>query len=417
MNHAPIARMEYEILGEEKKLITMPSFKADVEIKIKDQNGNVKFERTQPFRSFVGNFTHVLNHCFFNQSIAAKLKDVDNASGTATTFKMDVKESAPTYASDNSLYGIWIGNVTNNSGISNLTQNSDMGSDIAYADYNLNTFIDNYNTADAADTKIAYGATSVTFGSDSVLTISRTFTNNNTTAIKISEIGLVAKTNNTEYLLIARDTIDDGSNDYVSVAASYIIDINYKFSVTSSSGFTKNFVRLLSSHFNGGDTVESIVNSIGGAGTIDVTTGRAEQDMMASTSEDNYGLLVGGYTSLAGAVNPSLSNNAYKLASKLDDSDLTHGAVSALNTSDITISGDYTIIGCQRDFTNPSSTDTVYVFEAGLFMHNDTASLNYMISRLLTGSSGLTYVAVQPGKILRLKYYLAFPISTKDTSR
>ena len=134
------------------------------------------------------------------------------------------------------------------------------------------------------------------------------------------------------------------------------------------------------------------------------------KDLMAAASVNNYGLLLGGSVGTSSSGSFSLSANSFKLTNKLTNTYLIHGTTIALNTSDLTFTSNYSMIGVKRDFTNVSDTDAVYVYEAGLFVKHTTTAKYYMMSRLLTTGSGVPYLILQPGKILRIKYYLAFPL-------
>ena len=403
-SHAPISILEYEIVGENKKRIISPSIKAEIELKLSNPKGKVVFNKKIPFRSFVSNFAYMLNYAFTGTSLSNKIKTTANTNATATTHTADVKEGIP--VGNVPYYGIWIGNVTNNSGISGLDQNANMGSDIAFADYNLNTLF----TDIVVVTDVVYQATTITFNSNGYLNINRAYINSRTTSVYVSEIGLVGKTNNNEYILLARDRFTDGTNSYVEVPADYVLDISYKFSVSAVSGFVKNFLGYLSSEFNGGDSIASLQDQAGGYYTVDFTAARTQKDLMAAASENNYGLLLGGSVGTSSSGSFSLSANSFKLTNKLTNTYLTHGATIALNTSDLTFTNNYSMFGVKRDFTNVSDTDAVYVYEAGLFVKHTTTAKYYMMSRLLTTGSGVPYLILQPGKILRIKYYLAFPL-------
>ena len=414
MNHSPLSVLEYEILGEEKRIYTSPSFKALVEIKLKDKYGKEKLKRKQPFKSFVSNFAYILNYAFLNQSLTNKIKDTSNANATASTHTMDVTEAALTNAT--SEYGIWIGNVTNNPGTGltgDLTQDSNMGSDIGFSDYGLNTKIPaDGDPLEVEDTDVVYYATTISFESDGTLVINRSFANNRVNSINISEVGLIGRTNNTEDVLLARDTINDGTQSYLEVPSSYVVDISYKFKVTSTNGFVNNFLSYLSSEFNGGDTVNSIKNSIGASQTVDFTTGRTSKDMLGGATNTEFGLLVGGYPSNGVQGTMSLDKTRHNLQAKLDATYLTYGATTALNTSDLTFTSSASMFGVQRDFTNVSETIGVNIYEAGLFIKHTSSTQYYMLSRLLTQGSGVPYITLQPNKILRLKYYLVFPVGS-----
>lgn len=409
-SHAPFIITETEILNTNKVTRkATPQFEAELHCKVSDKRGNVKFDKTFPFRSFVSNFARILNYGFCNVANTGTITCADGGAPLASVHLMKVEEGALSSPTP-SVYGIWVGNIAGNSGLTLNSPNSGIGGDPGYDDHILyNEIPADGDPAAAADTNLVYGATTTYIDSGTVLRVTRRFTNNNASAIKISEVGLFGS-DGTDSILICRDKITDGTNAWVELASSDIIDISYKFYVTDATGYTKNFLRYLSSEFADGNTVENIVDTSGASAARDFTTARTDKDLMATATDDNFGILVGGSVNSV-PIGTSLSANDYAVSGKLTNSQITHSAVTALNTSDITQEDQYSKFGVYRDFENEGTTP-IYVNRAGLVIKLTSAAKYYLLSSVLVSGASTPYVVVQPGQILRIKYYFAFPLDT-----
>lgn len=405
MNHAPFIQSEYEILKSNKIIKGMTQrFNASLVIEHKDRFGKLKESREVPFESFVSNFARILNYGFGNVGNNNKLTKTDGTKVATSRHQMDVSEGAlisPTQSN----YGMWIGNITGDAGITLGTPNGDIGGDPAFEDYDLyNQFLAD---GGSPDTGVVYGATNVYVDSGTVLRVTRRFTNDSGSSIKISEVGLIGS-DSTDYFMICRDSI----NPSIVLVNQDIVDISYKFSVTSNSGFTKNFLRMLSSSMDGNPALENLTDYSGTSSPIDFSSGtRTDFDLLASAGVDTHGILIGGANNAIPTVF-TYSTDSYRLRSQLSDSVISHGAVIATNLNDVTKENGYSKIGYYRDFENTGTTP-IYINEAALVINNATESVNVLISRIpITNTSSVPYVIVQPGEVFRLKYYLAFPVET-----
>lgn len=158
-----------------------------------------------------------------------------------------------------------------------------------------------YNGADSNE--LIYHETYVkplyTSGDEYILEISRVFTNENSSAVTIKEIGLYA--NISGNLCIIRDIKDENGEDIsVTIAQNESVEIRYKIKITQYSGFTKNFLSGLRGYFNYFDYY-NVSDSISSIDTVVVDTTNTPQMANAMTVlqcdapiyEDDYGVVVG----------------------------------------------------------------------------------------------------------------------------
>lgn len=406
MNHAPFIESEYEILKSNKKNKTVTEkFDAELNYKVTGKDGKVKEEKSIPFKSFVSNFSRILNYVFGDTPNTDTVTETDGTNPVASMWHFGVNEVALTSPTQSN-YGIWIGNIKGDAGITLGTPNGDIGGDPAFEDYDLYNRI--LADGGSPDTDVVYGATNTYIDSGTVLRVTRRFTNNNANTIKVSEVGLVGN-DSSVYAMICRDSITPS----ISLVSGDIVDISYRFTITSTSGYTKNFLRYLSSKFSAGAALENLVSTSGLSVAEEFTDDVSGLLLEPSTGTPGaYGILVGGdVTELPRTF--SYSIDSYKLRQQLTNAQLTHGTTIELNTADVTQEDGYSKIGYYRDFENESD-DPVYINEAGLVIKDSSSGANkYLISRIpITNTSSIPYVTVQPGEVFRLKYYLAFPIET-----
>ncbi|HNW88148.1 MAG TPA: hypothetical protein PKN48_00665 [Bacteroidales bacterium] len=138
-----------------------------------------------------------------------------------------------------------------------------------------------------------------TSGDEYVLEISRVFTNENSSAVTIKEIGLYA--NISGNLCIIRDIKNENNEDIsVTLAQNESVEIRYKIKITQYSGFTKNFLSGLRGYFNYFNYY-NVSDSISSADTVVVDTTNTSQttdalltlECDAPIYEDDYGIVVG----------------------------------------------------------------------------------------------------------------------------
>jgi len=187
--------------------------KAYLKIKIIDENGKCTYYRRYRSRSFVANFLRVI---FTNLS----RQSTSNVNTSGGSYSIAIYDSmAVNDGSNDDSYGILIGSGTSAPNI---------------IDDNLSQVISN----GASVGQMQYGAVSVTGAvtntstNSGYITVTRTFTNNSGSSITVSEVGLVAWSENqpiqtNQYYLIIHDllpspiTVPNGS----SLSISYEIQV------------------------------------------------------------------------------------------------------------------------------------------------------------------------------------------------
>lgn len=403
-SHAPQIRAEYEILNKKKTVIEYPPMQADVVVKIKGKDGEK--ERRYPFKSFVYNIGHLFAYGFFGTANVNLLKQTSGAAASAgSTYKMKATEAAIADASD-SVMGIWIGDINNNSGLS-ITAAGVAGT-IQYTDHTLYRKI--INDGGSPDTDTNYEACTVTSVDAYTIKVSRNFTVSRVAGLKISEVGLVVD-NGTNKIMVCRDVLVDDAlgTAYVSVANGEIITIEYRFTIGSTSGYTTQFLNVFRSLLT--ETAISSTNTAASTASVDFTAARTNIDAAPATvlaTTVTHGILIGGTVSAAPVTNPTLSVGSYVLTNPLSNAQCTTSALTAIG---IAYASGQTTFGCYRDFTN-DTTNNVYVNEAALYLKHATLTEYFMPVRTLVTNGSLPYQLVQPGETLRIKYYFVLPIGT-----
>ena len=412
----------YEIrdkMGNVKRTYSdeLPELKPDlVTISVLTKEGIIKKQIQQPFQSFLANFTRLINYGWMqvanNTAGATSDKIIEHATGGATdlttdAFMADVKEAILAPAAPN-LYGIMVGDMDNTTGLG-LTVESGIGNQLHYNDWMLKTLL--LNDGGAPNTDLEHRVTNLSMPDDDTLVISRRFQNDSAADIYVDECGLIGKSNGAEYILLARDLLPTGvtpvaTTQYVTVAATEILEVSYTFTVTDAGGLTSNWLKYLSSILGGAVPVSAMKDIVNSAqATADPSGVQTDQDMTAAQDDDTFGIVIGGYLSDS-TVEPSISpftTDDYKVGTKLADTQIDYGPMVAI---DIDLETTYTQFGMYRDFENDNTT-TVYVQDSGLYMKDATLTKYFMMARSVVASDP-ALITVLPDEILRVKKYMKF---------
>ena len=407
LSHKPILRVDYEILGE-KPLgkIHIPKKEDELIFKIFSKDGKLESIKRYPMRSYLANFARLLNCIFLgvdnSTSGLAVDKIIKAVTGGATyaatpLIKADVTEVALT-ASAQTAYGIWAGDQDNESGLG-LTIETGVTGVMAYNDYMLRAKL--LADGGSPDTGLEYRGVNLSISGETI-TLSRRFQNDSLVDIIISEVGVVGKSG-TDYFMLIRDFMND-AHESQTVETTKIIEIDYSFTIDSLSGWTKNYLRFLTSVLKAGNALEQVKDTLGSLYTVNFTSADDQARMDALAADDTFGIVIGGLRTVPSTLVP-LSTDGYRVDNKLTESDLAHGAVEPIALTTLNNNSSF---GLQRDFEN-TGTSTYYVTNSGLYINEAAASHIYMLARTNV-TNPLGYQQVNPGNILRVKYTLDFPL-------
>lgn len=244
-----------------------------------------------------------------------------------------------------------------------------------------------YNGADSNE--LIYHETYVkplyTSGDEYILEISRVFTNENSSAVTIKEIGLYA--NISGNLCIIRDIKDENGEDIsVTIAQNESVEIRYKIKITQYSGFTKNFLSGLRGYFNYFDYY-NVSDSISSIDTVVVDTTNTLQTTNALSTlkcdapiyEDDYGIVVGS------GVN-SIDWDSTQLAARITNDTLKYFITEFIYNKN---ADDNSLYEChiKRSFVNDYSDD-ITITEAGIYGVGE--SYNRIMTMGVVYPSGIT---------------------------
>lgn len=382
----------------------------DAEIEVRINNPNCKEQVIRfPFRSYVSNFSRVLNNAFLNidnstsgEGINKIIKtDIGGATYPASAIHtMAVNEGLLSGGAQTD-FGIWIGDVYNQNSMG-LTVDSIVNEPVQYNNHRLRTLI----LADGGtpDTNVSYGATNVLLSNgDDTLTVKRRFTNNNPTQILISEIGMVAKSGS-DYFLIARDSPNLTENGHFTLLANGTCEVSYIFNITALSGWTRNYLRMLSSEFVANNALSAPKDIDNTAFTTNFSTARTQKDLLAAVNNANYGIGVGATIELAEY--PSYNTLSEEIIDKVsegsDRMQLVHSAVVPIALEQ---ASSKTTFGLQRDFERVNQIGKMYVHSSGLLIRQGTNPYKYFLIAHDYIPSQNQKLEILPGEILRVKYY------------
>jgi len=189
--------------------------KAYLKIKVIDGNGKCTYYRRYRSRSFVANFLRVIFTNLSGQSI----NNVNTSGGSYGISRFD--SIAVNDGSNDSSFGILIGSGTSAPSIidSNLSQVISNGAGVGQMQYGA---VSVYSPVTNTSTNSGY------------ITVSRTFTNNSGSSITVSEVGLVAWSENetgqtSQFYLIIHDLLPSP----ITVPNGSSLSISYEIQVTT----------------------------------------------------------------------------------------------------------------------------------------------------------------------------------------
>lgn len=410
-SHPLGVRTIYEIYRNGKLRYSNESFHQQeniVEVRINNPGMKEQILRF-PFRSYVSNFMRVLNYSFLevdnSTSGLAINKIIKTTAGGATycaaeIAAMAVNEGQIAHA-DATLFGIWIGDKYNTSRLG-LTVETAIQEQIGYDNYRLRTLI--IPDGGSPDTNVVYGATNVLISNgDDTLTVKRRFNNTGAVTISIDEIGLVGKSGS-DYFLLARDAVTNpGITGAFALVAGGTCEVSYTFSITNASGWTRNYLRMLSSEFVGGNTLSAARDINNTAYTVNFTGDRTTKDLLAAAENSNFGIVVGADT--APDANPMYDTSSINLLDRIAHGtaygQLSYGPVLPI---DLTQVNNNTIFGLRRDFERGNTVGTFYPHSSGLIIRAGTDPYIYFLLGYDYIPSAGTNLELLPGEILRVKY-------------
>ncbi len=390
--------------------------KAEVEVKINNPGKPTK-TILFPFRSYVSNFPRVLENAFLavdNSTAGVAIdKIIETTTGGATNpaaaiHTMAVNEGALT-ASAQSTFGIWIGDMDNTSGLG-LTIETGIGGIISYNDYMLRAQL--IANGGSPDTDINYLVTNVAFSnSDNTLTISRRFENVGLTDIKVTEIGLVGKSG-TDYFLLARDlvTLPNTLNPF-PLDAGGTIEVSYIFTITPTSGWTQNYLKILSSEFVAGNAVSQVRDLTNAGQTVNFSTARTQKDLLAAIATATYGIVVGGHEFGMTDGDTNYNTTTYDIHDRVIEgvlqNQLSHSVVTPIVMEQ---SNNKTTFGLQRDFERIYTIGSFLVHSSGLIVRQGTSPYKYFLIAHDGVPTVASQIGIQPNQVLRVKYIFEAPL-------
>ena len=407
----------YEIYDKKTKELVYSSDrkkfgKAQVQVTINNP-GEPEKVITFPFRSYVSNFSRVLQNGFLdvdNSTAGAAIdKLIEAVTGGATyaaaaIHTMAVNEGALTGGTQTS-YGIWIGDLDNLSGLG-LTLEAGIGGTVAYNDYMLRGLI--LANGGSPDTNVNYLANTVSMtNSDKTLKISRRFQNVGTVDVYVTEIGLVGKSG-TDYFLIARDRVSAPGAAYFPLLIGGTIEVAYEFTITDSIGLTQNYLKMLSSEFVAGNALSQVRDINNVAQTINFSSARTQKDLLAAAGTDTYGIVLGNTLI---SENKELKTTAYNVYGKISHGS-TVGTLDYGLVTPVTMTQELskTSFGLYRDFENKYATASINVDNSGLIIRQGTSPYTYYLIAYDNVPSVDNYLSIAPNQILRVKYLFEAPL-------
>jgi len=371
----------HETLGEKA-----PEREDTLELVVRHPDGLISEYKKVPVRSFVGNFSYLLNYALASVANSSLIKVTAGTNPAGSLFISDALAAAV-----DDTYGIFIG--TNATGASTPGG----GSKVNYTDFNLRNKV-----AHGTGTgMMEYGATTLatyTIGNSSI-SFTRTFINNSGATIIVKEAGIVGVQTGTpnDYVLLARDTQDASHIDLsVSVATAQTLSVTYTFALPSTvtGGFNYNWLSMLTSLLTA--TARNVLAySTGAATSTNFSSSVAYCSAIPGLGITTHGILVGTSAEVVGA-------SMYKL--NVQNTTLTHSAHTVGTTSSTYVSlptaNDttyYTEFSLRRDFNNATGS-TITVREAGLAVAGNTVKA--LIAHVPTTSS----YALANYETLRVKF-------------
>lgn len=393
--HKPELLAEFTILDKDGNVksqgsenFDIPGTEYKVELEVKNQDGTVDQHVTVPFQSFVANFSYMLNYAFAGVANSTLVKLTSGSNPSADIFTADC-EAASTADTN----GIFIG--TN----SVAAASPGGATTVAYGDFNLRSKIAHGTSAG----QMEYGtctASAWVLGSSS-FTFTRTFINSSGASIIVKEVGLVGASG-TDYVMIARDTLDPSSTAStlvdlaVTVATGQTLSVTY--TIGTGTGYTYNWLGLVYSLLTA--SAATILGMVGGGAvstnfSSDVTYCRCNPAATVTTHGIIVGRSAGARSNLAlTSQNTTLTHSAHT----------TFATEAATNTNIAIVRTTYAQSHLQRDFTNETGA-TITIAEAGI------AAAGNSVKTLLANVAISTPYALQNLETLRVKFTLRYLVT------
>lgn len=314
-------------------------------------------EQRRPTRSFVRNFMGCLVGCFNNAIIAGDVKNTSGTNVSSATPYLDVQGPA-TDATE----GLVVG-TDNGTTLPLAATNNAMGAKIAHG---------------TSAGQLAYGNTVIVppavSGSNYVLAVTRKFTNSTAGDITIQEVGMLSDVGGSNSTLVARD-IGVGK----TIAAGANSTLTYNTITSNTSGFTKNFLKILSSQYNANAAVNLVL--------IDGTTASPSSPSAALMMGSSYFTSIPKVGIVVGTGNGAENWDDYALGTYIEEGGDSGQLVQGFNaTFPVTIAGSVTTSILKRWFFNDSGS-TITINELGIYGYNTaTAGKQVMFFRRLLSS-------------------------------
>jgi hypothetical protein len=414
MDHAPASRVRVEEIGD--AVFARKNLTGTITCTRRSSDGLPYSKTMYPFKSFVSNFSHILNYGFCNIANASLIKDLDGSNLGGSSHSGTLKSSTVTNGEagdeDETFYGVMIGCLGTAPGSLNLSTVSTSSQRIVNStDYALHQMI-TYDHIDATATQVSLDE------GDTKLTIRRTFTNQSGSSVDIREIGLGIKDGSGNFIMISRDINSLATPINETLPNTHLLEVEYTFALqkTVGYGFNTNFMTFLYSNFT--NTEASFTSTTGVAEPVNMYTNRTDKKIIdATTNDHDWGIQIG--NSAASTAPPNLGGlegtttgatassmwNTYKLVNPYTSS-FSFSAVTAqpyavatTNTKTIMMFGVY------RDFSN-AGQGSLKANEFGIVL-NTSGDKNIMIYKDDMINSAKNVLG---GKILRIYFEFEFDV-------
>lgn len=314
-------------------------------------------EQKKPTRSFVRNFMGCLVGCFNTAIIAGDVKNTSGTNVSSATPYLDIQGPAT-----DTTEGLVVG-TDNGTTLPLAATNNAMGAKIAHGT--------GAGQLSYATTTIVSPAVS---GSNYVLAVTRKFTNSTAGDITIQEVGMLSDVAGVNSTLVARD-IGVGK----TIAAGANSTLTYNTITSDTSGFTKNFLKVLYSQYNASAWVNLVF--------IDGTTGSPSSSSAALMMGSSYFTSVAKVGIVVGTGNGAENWDDYALGTYIDEGGGSGQLIQGFNfIYPVTVTSNTSTSTLKRWFFNISG-DTITINELGIYGYNNaTVGKQIMFFRRLLSS-------------------------------
>ncbi|NPV12732.1 MAG: hypothetical protein HPY57_13175 [Ignavibacteria bacterium] len=359
---------------------------------LKDINGNVKYTISKGIDSFVSNFVKVLGY-LFGIVDSGSLKETNGDVTALDVGYLTAVESS--IASSVSNFGIHFGDTTGSS--SGLVINGSINFDrVLSSDYSLNK---RFSTS-----SVLYSNTVVSLQDPSTLIITRTLINDNTSqSVYVNEIGLVGKyvTNETSYVLLARDFIVNSVGEKIEVPPNYLLTVKYEIKAKSNNSYTNNFISILYGLLTANNNVT--LKAVNGSNvTLNLSSDIFNKvDLNSGANSKTEGIVLNGRQSGTQFLVTPVS---YSLPNPLIDTNLSYYATTNLN-SDLS-----TKVGISRIFENLNTSSVIYAVNGlGVIGTVGVSNKVLIVGAQLSGDFIGGTLAIKPLQLAKISFYFNFP--------